>query len=185
MFRFIAMFFTFRIFNFKLKGSFPNLQKFVIMVVPHTSNWDFIVAIGTRTYLRQPIHFVGKKELFTPLTSWFFRQLGGMPLNRKKNENVVDAVARMFEKETCFRMAIAPEGTRKKVTQWKTGFYYIAKKADVPILPIAFDWKNRVMEFHPLFTPSDDIEKDFKYLQSLFRGVEGKVSENSFDVPQF
>lgn len=102
-----------------------------------------------------------------------------MPLNRKKNEQVVDAIARMYSEEPLFRMAIAPEGTRKKVDEWKTGFYYIAKKAEVPILPIAFDWQNRKMIFHPLFTPTNDKEKDFAYMKSLFKGVVGKVPENS------
>ena len=113
MFRLIAKFFAFKVFKFTLVGNFPKDPKFVIAVVPHTSNWDFIVAIGVRTYLKEPIHFVGKKELFTPLTSWFFKRLGGMPLNRKKNEQVVDAIARMYSEEPLFRMAIAPEGTRK------------------------------------------------------------------------
>ena len=179
MFRRIAQFFAFKVFKFTLQGNFPKDPKFVIAVVPHTSNWDFIVAIGVRTYLKEPIHFVGKKELFTPLTSWFFKGLGGMPLNRKKNENVVDAITRMYREEDLFRMAIAPEGTRKKVTEWKTGFYYIAKNAGVPILPIAFDWENRVMTFHPLFTTTANWEKDFEYLQALFKGVIGKVPEYS------
>ena len=179
MFRHIAQFFAFKVFKFTLQGTFPKDPKFVIAVVPHTSNWDFIVAIGVRTYLKEPIHFVGKKELFTPLTAWFFTGLGGMPLNRKKNENVVEAITRMYSEEDLFRMAIAPEGTRKKVTEWKTGFYYIAKNAGVPILPIAFDWENRVMTFHPLFTPTANRENDFEYLQSLFKGVIGKVPEYS------
>ena len=179
MFRLIAKFFAFKVFKFTLVGNFPKDPKFVIAVVPHTSNWDFIVAIGVRTYLKEPIHFVGKKELFTPFTSWFFKRLGGMPLNRKKNEQVVDAIARMYSEEPLFRMAIAPEGTRKKVDEWKTGFYYIAKKAEVPILPIAFDWQNRKMIFHSLFMPTNDKEKDFAYMKSLFKGVVGKVPENS------
>ena len=179
MFRLIAQFFAFKVFKFSLKGTFPKEKKYVIAVVPHTSNWDFIIDIGVRTYLKEPIHFVGKKELFTPLTSWFFRGLGGMPRNRKKNEKVVDAIARMYKEEDVFRMAIAPEGTRKKVDDWKTGFYYIAKKAGVPILPIAFDWQNREMVFHPLFAPTEDKEKDFDYLKSLFKGVVGKIPENS------
>ncbi len=90
----------------------------------------------------------------------------------------MDAIARMYKEEEVFRMAIAPEGT-EKVDKWKTGFYYIATKAQVPILPIAFDWANRVMIFHPLFTPTGDREKDFTYLKSLFKGVVGKVPEYS------
>ena len=177
MFRKIAQFFAFKVFKFSLEGNFPEDLKYVIAVVPHTSNWDFFVAIGVRTFLKETIHFVGKKELFTPLTSWFFKGLGGMPLNRKKNENVVEAITRMYSEEAVFRMAIAPEGTRKKVDEWKTGFYYIAKNAKVPILPIALDWENRIMKFHPLFTPTDNKEKDFTYLEELFKGVVGKVPE--------
>ena len=179
MFRLIAKFFAFRIFKFSIKGDFPKDPKFVIAVVPHTSNWDFFVAIGIRTYLREPIHFVGKKELFTPLTAWFFKGLGGMPLNRRKNEKVVDAISRMYQEEDVFRMAIAPEGTRKKVDQWKTGFYYIALKAGVPILPTELDWNKRVMTFHPLFTPTGNVEKDFARLQSLFKGAVGRNPEYS------
>ncbi len=184
MFRLIALIFTRYIFKFRLIGDFPKLKKFVIIVVPHTSNWDFIVAIGARTILNEPIHFVGKKALFNPLTSWFFKGLGGMPLNRKKNEQVVDTIARMYAEEDCFRMAIAPEGTRKKVEAWKTGFYYIAQKAEVPILPIAFDWKNKEVIFHPLFIPTNDMDKDFGDLMKLFQGVEGKVKKNSFQQIQ-
>ena len=127
MFRLLAKFFAFNVFKFSLVGNFPKDPKFVIAAVPHTSNWDFIIAIGVRTYLKEPIHFVGK-ELFTPLTSWFFKSLGGMPLNRKKNEQVVDAIARMYSEEPLFRMAIAPEGTRKKADEWKTGFIISQKK---------------------------------------------------------
>ena len=177
MFRQIAKFFAFKVFRFSLEGTFPKNPKFVIAVVPHTSNWDFFVAIGVRTYLKEPIHFVGKKELFNSFTSRFFKGLGGMPLNRKKNENAVEAITRMYSEEEVFRIAIAPEGTRKKVDQWKTGFYYIAKNAEVPILPIALDWENRVMKFHPLFTPTGDKEKDFSYLEGLFKGVVGKIPE--------
>ena len=154
---------------------FLKTPKFVIAVVPHTSNWDFFVAIGVRTFLKEPIHFVGKKELFNFLTSGFFKGLGGMPLDRRKNENVVEAITRMYVEEEVFRMAIAPEGTRKKVSEWKTGFYYIAKNAGVPILPIALDWENRIMKFHPLFTPTEDKDKDFAYLEGLFKGVVGRV----------
>ena len=175
MFRIFARWMAFKVFKFTLKGHFPKDPKFVIAVAPHTSNWDFIVAIGVRTYLKEPIHFVGKKELFTPLTSWFFKRLGGMPLNRKKNEKVVDAITRMYAEEEVFRMAIAPEGTRKKVSEWKTGFYYIAHNAGVPILPISFDWENRIMTFHPLFTPTGDVKSDIARLQKLFEGVVGRI----------
>ena len=119
MFRLIAQFFAFKVFKFSLKGTFPKEKKYVIAVVPHTSNWDFIIAIGVRTYLKEPIHFVGKKELFTPLTSWFFRGLGGMPLNRKKNEKVVDAIARMYEEEDVFEFG--PTGLINDTADFEVG----------------------------------------------------------------
>ena len=175
MFSFIVQIIAFHIFKIKLEGEFPKDKKFVIAVYPHTSNWDFIIAIGIRRYLKEPIHFVGKKELFNPLTAWFFKGLGGTPLNRKKNENTVEAMTRLYQEKDVFRMAIAPEGTRKKVSHWKTGFYHIAKNAEVPILPVIFDWGKSKMVFHPLFTPTDDIDTDIAYLKSLGKGATGKV----------
>ena len=179
MFRHIAKFFAFKVFKFSLEGAFPKDPKFVIAVVPHTSNWDFFVAIGVRTFLNEPIHFVGKKELFNFLTSGFFKGLGGMPLDRRKNENVVEAITRMYGEEEVFRMAIAPEGTRKKVETWKTGFYYIAKKANVPILMFTLDFKNKENRFSEPFYPTDDLEADFQFMRAFYDGVEGKVPEYS------
>ena len=179
MFRKIAQFFAFKVFKFSLEGNFPKDPKYVIAVVPHTSNWDFFVAIGVRTFLKETIHFVGKKELFTPLTSWFFKGLGGMPLNRKKNENVVEAITRMYGEEAVFRMAIAPEGTRKKVDEWKTGFYYIAKGAKVPIVMATLDFENKQIKITEPYETTDNKEKDFEYFHSFYKGVKGKHPELS------
>ena len=165
-----------------MEGAFPKDPKFVIAVVPHTSNWDFFVAIGVRTFLKEPIHFVGKKELFNFLTSGFFKSLGGMPLDRRKNENVVEAITRMYGEEEVFRMAIAPEGTRKKVTELKTGFYYIAQKANVPIIPVAFNYGKKEVNFGKPFYITGDIDADLKVLLLHFKGVVGKIPENSYVV---
>jgi 1-acyl-sn-glycerol-3-phosphate acyltransferase len=109
--------------------------------------------------------------------------MGGTPLNRQQNENKVDAIAKVFETKDVFRLAIAPEGTRKKVTEWKTGFYYIAMKANVPIIPVAFDFGKKEVTISQPFFPTGNIESDFKILEQYFIGIVGKISGNTF-VPK-
>ena len=106
----------------------------MIIAVPHTSWHDFYIGVLLRSVINIKANFIGKKSLFNPLTGWIFKALGGYPVIRKNNEKQVDAIARLFKDKDEFRIAIAPEGTRKKVKKWKTGFYYIAKKANVPIV---------------------------------------------------
>ncbi|MDB9988746.1 1-acyl-sn-glycerol-3-phosphate acyltransferase [Flavobacteriaceae bacterium] len=178
MFRFFANLILIKILKWKVVGSFPKIPKFVIAVFPHTSNYDFFVGIFIRSVLREEINYVGKKELFNPLTSWFFKGLGGAPLSREGNQNVVESIVKIYNQRKTFRLAIAPEGTRKPVSEWKTGFYYIAKGAQVPILLVGFDYSKRTIHFFPLFTPTDDIKKDYKTMKSYFVGIKGKNPEN-------
>jgi 1-acyl-sn-glycerol-3-phosphate acyltransferase len=126
MISYLAKMVFFRLMSWRIEGDFPQLKKFIVAVYPHTRNMDFIVGVLTRAVLNEKISYVGKQELFNPLTGWFFRALGGTPINRNSNENNVSAIAQIFKEKDAFRMAIAPEGTRKKVDRWKTGFYYIA-----------------------------------------------------------
>ena len=112
----LAKFIFLRFMGWRIEGEFPTLEKFILSVFPHTRSMDFIVGILTRAVLKEKINYVGKKELFNPITSWFFRALGGAPINRGSNENKVSAIAKIFNEKKTFRMAIAPEGTRKKDT---------------------------------------------------------------------
>ena len=137
-----------RLMGWKLVGDFPTLNKFIVAVVPHTRNFDFIVGVLTRAVLNEEINYVGKKELFNPFTGWFFTAMGGAPINRGTNENKVNAIADVFNKRNRFRLAIAPEGTRKRVERWRTGFYYIALKANVPILLVNFNYQLKKVSFH-------------------------------------
>ena len=157
-----------RLMGWKIEGDFPSLNKFVLAVVPHTRNTDFIIGVLTRALVDQKISYVGKKELFNPLTGWFFRALGGTPINRNSTENKVSSIAKIFKEKEVFRMAIAPEGTRKKVDKWKTGFYYIAMEAEVPILLVNFNYALKQVGFLKLFYPTGNIEKDFKEMESYF-----------------
>lgn len=167
--------------GWKIDGAIsPDIKKCVMIVVPHTSWHDFYLGLFTRGILKVDMNFVAKKELFRFPFGAYFRWMGGEPLNRQKTENKVDAIAKVFETREVFRLAIAPEGTRKKVTEWKTGFYYIAMKANVPIIPVAFDWGNKTVKFFDPFMPTGNKEEDFKALEQHFKGIIGKVPEYSY-----
>ena len=161
-----------RIMGWRIEGEFPQLKKFIVAVYPHTRNMDFIIGVLTRAVLNEKISYVGKKELFNPLTGWFFRALGGTPINRNSNEKKVSATAQIFKEQDAFRMAIAPEGTRKKVDRWKTGFYYIALEAEVPVLLVHFNHPSKKVSFLKLFDPTGDIEKDLKEMKAYFNRAE-------------
>ena len=152
------------------------------MVLTHTSWYDFFLGLFTRGILGIDMHWVGKKELFRFPFGYFFRWMGGTPLDRAGGLNKVEAIAQIFEQKEVFRMAISPEGTRKKVTELKSGFYYIARQAGVPIIPISFDFKTRSVIFGEPFAPTGNYTQDLADLLPFFKGVQGKVRQNSFQV---
>ena len=169
-----------QILNWKMIGTFPTLPKYIVAVVPHTSWIDLILGVIVRNISGESINFVGKKELFGPLTGWFFRALGGAPIDRSGNKGSVDSMIAVFNAHTKFRIALAPEGTRKKVTQLRTGFYHIAKRLQIPIVPISFDYENKKVVIHPIFNTSKNEKKDMDTLESIFKGVVGYSKKNSF-----
>jgi 1-acyl-sn-glycerol-3-phosphate acyltransferase len=158
-------------------GQFPDVKKCVVIVAPHTSWVDFFLGLLVRSILKEEINFIGKKSLFNPPFGWYFRWMGGTPIDRSKNSDTVVSTAKIFTRRQVFRLALSPEGTRKKVTEWKTGFYYIAKEAKVPIVMVAFDYgKKQVKISDPVFT-TDNKETDFKRYKEFFKGVVGKIPE--------
>jgi len=177
----LSKFIFFRVMRWNFNGVFPDIKKCVVIVIPHTHWHDFTLGVLVRKVLNREINYIGKKSLFRPPYGWFFRWMGGTPVDRSKNQKLVDAVAEVFEKKEIFRFALAPEGTRKKVKELKTGFYFIAKKAKVPIVMVAFDFGKKQVKFSkPLWT-SDTIEDDFKKVKAFYKGVKGKIPEYSFD----
>ena len=176
----ISRFIFTKIFKWQLEGQFPSESKMVIAVAPHTHWMDFILAVLVRHFLKEPIHFLGKKELFNPLSNKLFRALGGMPVDRSAKNNTVAQAVAYFEQKKVFRLALAPEGTRKKVKEFKSGFYYIAHNAQVPIFPVAFDFENKKMIFHSLFYTTGNKEKDILQIEAIFEGVKGRIPKNSF-----
>lgn len=160
-------------------SNWNSVKKAVIIAVPHTSWHDFYMGILLRSVIGIETNYVGKKALFKFPFGWFFRWTGGAPVERKKNENQVEAIARLFEEKSIFRMTMAPEGTRKKVEEWRTGFYYIAKAAKIPIVMFTLDYANKINKFSEPFWPTDDIESDFKFMKAYYKDVIGKVPEYS------
>ena len=156
MFRFLSKKIYYKIMNWKIVGTFPSEPKYIVAVVPHTSWLDILVGLLVRSISGESIYFIGKKELFTPLTGWFFRSLGGTPIDRSGNKDSVESIAAVFDSCKEFRIAIAPEGTRKKVDKLRTGYYYIAKSLKIPIVPVAFDYENKKVVIHPKFYTSND-----------------------------
>jgi 1-acyl-sn-glycerol-3-phosphate acyltransferase len=179
--RWLSKFIYHKLLGWKVTGfsDFESVKKAVIIAVPHTSWHDFYIGVLLRSVIGLKANFVGKKELFAFPFGWIFRALGGAPVVRKTNENQVEAIARLFDEHDVFRMAMAPEGTRKKVEEWRTGFYYIAKAASVPIIMFTLDFENKENRFSEPYYPTDDKEADFKFMRKFFEGVKGKVPEYS------
>ena len=171
MIKILSKFILSKIIGWKVIGSLPVNKKYIIAVVPHSSYFDLIVAVLIRTYSGVKIKFIGKKELFNPVTAFFFRFLGGIPVNRNKNTNLVDAVVNLFHTNKIQILAISPEGTRKKVNKWKTGFYYIALKAELPILMVSFDYDRKEVKINDKFNPTGNIESDFNVLENMVSDV--------------
>ncbi len=174
----VASFILKNIMGWKIEGDFDrSIKRAVLICVPHTSYVDFIISILARRILDVEINFVGKKELFNWPFGWYFRWMGGAPLNRNRAENKVEAIADLIKSKEEFRMALAPEGTRKKVNSWKTGYYFIAMNAEVPIIPISFNYPIKTLTIGKAFCPTGDLEKDELILRAFYKGVIGKVPE--------
>ena len=159
-----------------------KIKKCIVVVVPHTSWHDFYIGLLIRQIVALKISFLGKKELFRWPQGWYLKKVGGIPLDRTPGQNKVEAIAELFKKRDELRIALAPEGTRKRVTEWKTGFYHIAKAAGVPIIMVTFDFGKKQNVISEPFYPTDDTEKDIQFMYQFFRGVKGKVAKYSFNV---
>ena len=173
----------FKILGWKIVGnttmSKDTVKKAVIIAAPHTSWHDFFIGVFLRKIVGVKSNFVGKKELFVFPFGYFFKALGGAALDRTSGQNKVQAIAKLFNDREEFRLALAPEGTRKKVEEWKTGFYYIAKEANVPIIMFTLDFANKQNKISEPFYPTDNVEADFKFMKDFYKGVIGKIPKYS------
>src|SRR3954470_374222 len=163
--------------GWKFEGQVPDEPRFVIIVVPHTSNWDFIVGVGALFSLGFRISFLGKHTLFKWPLGVFMRWLGGVPVERSVSRDRVGENVSAFNSAEKMILAVAPEGTRKLVKDWKTGFYHVAEGAHVPIVPVAFDYGTKTVKlFAPVWTTGDK-DGDIRRLKDLYRNVVPKNPE--------
>jgi 1-acyl-sn-glycerol-3-phosphate acyltransferase len=168
----------------KLKGwryvaNFPSdLKKFVLIAVPHTSNHDYPLAQAAFYLMGINVRFLAKKSLFEGAFGKLFYKWGGIPVDRNSNMNLVDQLKEQFDKTDDLALVISPEGTRKRVDKWKSGFYYIAKGANVPIVCGYLDYAKKEAGIGPIIHDLEDFEKVKKTIRDFYRDVEPKFKEN-------
>lgn len=159
-------------------SALPRSGNYMIIAAPHTSNWDFPIGISLAIHLRVKAYWIGKHSLFKGPTGPFMRWLGGIPLDRSKANNMVEASIQAYEDNDDFAFAIAPEGTRSWSPRWKTGFYHIAKGANVPIALAYFDFAKKQGGIGKLMQVSGNLDEDMEIIEQFYRDINGKNPEN-------
>ena len=155
----------------------PCPEKCIICVAPHTSNWDFIIGELYNVATGLKSNFLMKKEWFFWPLGVLFRRMGGIPVHRQKHTSMTDTLATAIGEHDHFRLCITPEGTRKRVTEWKRGFYVIAQKANIPILLFAIDYQRKLIECTRTIQPSGNIEADMKDIKLYYKDYKGRKPE--------
>jgi 1-acyl-sn-glycerol-3-phosphate acyltransferase len=170
-----------RLLGWRIEGSAPGVPKCVLIAAPHTSNWDFPVALMVCFALRLEVVWMGKASLFPFGFGAVMRWLGGIAVDRSRAGNLVEATVDAFNRSERLMVMVPPEGSRGKVRRWKTGFYYIAHGAGVPLVFCHLDFKDKVGGVGELFYPSGDIESDMKLIKTYYARFTGK-NPQQFDV---
>ena len=163
-----------RLGGWRMVGEWPDVPKVVVIVAPHSSAWDAIWGIAAKVALGLGIVFIGKKEIFRGPLGWALRKFGGRPVDRSAPGGIVDQVAQQLRESERMWFVLAPEGTRRKVTRWKSGFWKIAKRADVPVFCAWFHYPDRVIGLGPMVELSDDMEADLVRIRQMFADHHGK-----------
>ena len=163
--------------RWQIKGKVHDAPKFVMILAPHTSIWDFYVGIAGM--LAVGLHsswFISSAYTWWPL-GFFLRRLGGIPIYRNGSHHLVSRIVESFNTKDRMMVTLFPEGTRKKVARWRTGFWYIASEAGIPIQLVSFDYEKRITECGPVIVPSDNIEADMKKIQEFYKHVRARHPE--------
>ena len=166
-------------FGWQVSGNIPNEERIVIIAAPHTSNWDFVLAIAALFALNINIKWLGKDSLFRPGLSWFFKWLGGIPVNRDNPAFLIDHVVKIVEKEKGLVIGMSPEGSRKKVNRWKSGFLRIAEQTNSKILFLSIDSPSKTLKIGQIFEPSGNRENDLNFVMEYFKQFKGINSKQS------
>lgn len=176
--RSLAIFFMAMI-GWRVTGGLPNLDKFIIIGAPHTSNWDFVLVIAAATSLGIRISWMGKHTMFWGPLGLLFRWMGGVPVDRRAKYGVVGESVAAFKRQEKLILGIAPEGTRGRVREWKSGFYRIAEGAHVPILLAAFDYGGKQINLGPVLRPSGDFEHDLALIRAHYAPIRPRYQEKA------
>lgn len=160
--------------GWKTIGNFPTDQRVVMVAGPHTSNWDFVLAMSLILSLDVNLHWVGKHSIFKKGFRRLLRRMGGIPVNRANPEALKNEIHNVTEKFKGFIIVISPEGTRKKVERLKSGFLRIANETNSKIMTAGVDFSKKTIELGDFFSPSGDVEKDLKFVKEYFANFTGK-----------
>jgi 1-acyl-sn-glycerol-3-phosphate acyltransferase len=163
-----------RLGGWRMEGEFPDLPKLVILAAPHSSGWDAVWGLAAKLALGVDVRFMGKAELFTGPLGWLLRALGGIAIDRHAPRGVVGQMNREFEAVDRLWLAIAPEGTRRRVERWRSGFWHIARGAGVPVLCAYFHYPRKVVGIGALFELTDDLDADMARIREFYRPWVGK-----------
>ncbi len=163
-----------RLFGWRLVGEFPDVPRLVLIAAPHSSWWDGIWGLLMKVGMGADVNFMAKQELFRWPLGGLLRRLGGMSIDREATRGVVEQMIDQFQQRDALWLGIAPEGTRKPVAHWKSGFWHIAREAGVPVLPVYFHYPDRVVGVGPLFATSDDMMADLERLRAFYAPFNGK-----------
>lgn len=185
MFKQLAKWIFYDVWGWTIVGDFPTEKKYLIVVAPHTSNWDFLVGLLIRRFTPgfNP-KYLAKKELFVFPFGKIFRMLGGYPVERGKNTNFVDSVVKLYKDNEVFATTITPEGTRKKSSKWRTGFYYIAQKANIPIFRVGFDFGTKRVVLDKMYHITKSAEETVSEFKAYFSQFKGKNPEDGVSWPE-
>jgi 1-acyl-sn-glycerol-3-phosphate acyltransferase len=168
-----------RICGWRREGRLPNIPKYVMIVAPHTSNWDMPIGMAIVFAFKLKLNWLAKESLFRWHFGGLIRWLGGIPINRSKSCDVVARSIQTFKDKKKMVMVVAPEGTRKKANYWKTGFYHIAIGANVPIVMGFIDYARKVGGIGPTLIPTGDIEFDMQKIRCFYDEITGKIPDKS------
>ena len=163
-----------RLCGWSLMGNFPDVPKAVLIAAPHSSWWDGIWGLLMKAGVGADVNFMAKQELFHGPLGGLLRQLGGMPIDRRVAKGIVEQMVDQFHQRDALWLGIAPEGTRKSVARWRSGFWHIAHGAGVPIVPAYFNYADKTIGIGPLFETSDDMEADIVRLRAFYAPFKGK-----------
>lgn len=154
-----------------IRGELPPQPKFILAVAPHTSNWDFFVGIAVMFALNLKVSFLGKASIFRWPIKSFLTAIGGIGVDRSHSHGVVGQIVDEFQNKEQFVLGLAPEGTRSKTVEWRTGFLHIAKQANVPVVPVSFDFIKKEIRFHPIVVITGNIDQELIAFKQIFSHV--------------